>query len=394
MHFIPNNNGLFVMVVGFRCGAINEPKELAGISHVLEHVMFKNTTTKRSMHLIHTLTRLGAKWNATTYNDYTVYYVCSSIENAQEVTQTLIDVVGALDVSDSEFQKGKFVVMEELALHPSEPAFMNVFKLAHLGTPYSSSVIGSKKTLEAMSLGDVKQFHEAHYKRPIIIYSCGTKYKTRVEEWLSDYNINNVQPPCNRLVDINEGRILGRDNRILTKTSAGQSESCQLAYLGFPMSDPRAQVANLIAYILSHRMFLEVREQNSLVYSIKIEHDTRAHVGCFIVRFKTRRGQVVNVLRAFKRHVADLAKMDHRTYRSFYSSWTKTLLVNSKVNPFYTALNAVKRELYCADANANTKIIRDPTLLTTLFDPRRLGYIIRTKTGSRKEIDKILKIVE
>ena len=192
------------------------------------------------------------------------------------------------------------------------------------------------------------------------------------------------------------GRILSRANRILTKTNAGQSEACQLAYLGFPMSDPRAPVANLIAFILSHRMFLEIREQNSLVYSIKIEHDTRAHVGCFIVRFKTRRGQVINVLRAFKRHVADLAKMDHRTYLSFYQAWTKARLVNSKANPFYAALNAVKGELYCANTNTNQefKPIRDPTLLTTLFDPSRLAYIIRTKSGGRKEIDKILNIDE
>jgi predicted Zn-dependent peptidase len=158
------------------------------------------------------------------------------------------------------------------------------------------------------------------------------------------------------------------------------------------MSDPRAHAASVIAFTLSQRLFIKVREQKGTIYKIHIHHDAYAHVGCFFVEFKTKNGNVADILRAFKQSVAELTKLTPLAYKAAYSAFKKKKEVEHKSNPTHASLLAVKEELYCAKKHKAILPADGSTFLAKLFDPWRLAYIVRTRSGNRNEIEKILGI--
>jgi predicted Zn-dependent peptidase len=122
--------------IGFfvRTGARDETPAESGLSHFLEHMMFKGTPTRSAIDINMALGNLGAQANAFTSEENTVYYAAVIPERFSEMQELLSDMLRpALD--PNEFDMEKKVILEEIALYQDRPHFFlfeNAFQLALL----------------------------------------------------------------------------------------------------------------------------------------------------------------------------------------------------------------------------------------------------------------------
>lgn len=375
----------FILMIGFRVGSIHEPLEFSGISHLLEHMMFKGTTSKKSIDRINVFNKAGAVFNASTSCDYTLYHVKCGVEDAATIVQEMFSVIRKLDVSQSEFEMEKKIVIEEFALDLNNST--TVFDLAHKNTPYAKSVIGTEETLNNITLADLNKYHEQMYTEPIICYSCSRGNKAIILKLLQAKSIHQehksvIHPlPMN----LNEDRVLDSTSHIF---SVEETQSCNLAYLGFPMSDPRSACAKLVAHILHQRMFIAAREKRGMLYTFKVDHNAWAHTGIFKIQFSTENSTVKKILKLMQqeiRAIASLTKAEIATYQ-------RQLDKNEKIkysNPYEACMLAMKQELYQGPID----VPPDCFDLTGIFSPKRIAFKIKTpRKQDSQEISKILGI--
>ena len=392
-HYVPLSNNVFTLAIGFRCGAINEDKKHSGISHLLEHVMFRGKKD-----VMKKMIQLGVKWNAVTSLDYTMYHLSCAMNNAKKACRLLLTVVSSFDdITVAEFNMEKKVVIEEISLYPDGHVNEDMFRMVHRGTPYFNSIRGTEKTLANIKLDDIKSYHARFYNRPFVTFSCPKNQIKTVEKWLG---IGEVKQGDSQNIDINMNRHLSSKKYqfITICKEKDELELCRLAYLGFPKFDIRSNVASLIAFILTIRLTEQVREKKGKVYSIHIKHDAHACAGTFIMEFKTQYGNLSSILRAFKKQVDALKTINMATVKQYSERLRR---YKETTDPMTMTMQRLKSKIFGAEyenmdratagaagAAATISILEFSDTVKTLFDNTRLAYVCKTRE-SKDEIQKI-----
>ena len=140
-----------------KTGARDETKEEAGISHFLEHMMFKGTAKRDALQVSFDLGNIGAQANAFTSEENTVYYSAIIPEYFEELHELLTDMLRPSLVQE-EFDTEKKVILEEIALYQDRPHFYlyEHATAAFFGThPLSQSVLGTTESVSALTNGQL-----------------------------------------------------------------------------------------------------------------------------------------------------------------------------------------------------------------------------------------------
>ena len=135
-----------------RTGARDETPEVAGVSHFLEHMLFKGTDRRTAADINRSFDELGAQYNAFTSEERTVYYGAVLPERLPKLLDLLSDMMRpALRAEDFDVEKN--VILEEIAMYEDRPNF-RVFELAgHRfwnGHPLGNSVLGGQASIRAL----------------------------------------------------------------------------------------------------------------------------------------------------------------------------------------------------------------------------------------------------
>ena len=371
----------YMAVIAFRCGAMHETENTAGISHLLEHLMFKSRSVKRSMEVIEAFDAIGAQWNANTAVDYTLFYVRCHVEDALVAVRTMLKVVDKLDICEAVFEKEKKTVLEELAL---DDGAETVFDLAHKGTPYGNSVIGSRKTIERLTLADVTAYHARMYADPVVVYAGAAAAANALLDRFAGGGGGKGGPR----LDINQGRVLGTKEFFkFKKLDADDPASCKLAYLAYPAGDPRSGAVSFFAFVLQKMVFMDARERKNLIYNISIKNRTGAHAGCLVISFKTRGGNIADVLKILFKHARAIG-LGQVDLKRLQDKWQKHLDLEAS-STFDACMRAIKERLFDIDREVAGSV---PLDLKSLMDPRRLAFIIRAPRREHRGILKALNL--
>lgn len=201
----PNNSGIFAINVIVRAGAIHEPPHLAGISHLLEHLLFKsqNKSIRSKVHAN------GAKINAATSKDWTRYYVTASPDDYEMFVQMMYDVVFVFNISAGDVEKEKRIVLQEKNETTDDMDDL-ILGATFAGTPYAKNIIGSKKTICAPTLEDLRAYHRSRYldNGCIVIATCPPSILSRVSGAVAQ-KFEDIGTP---VPDIQYDYLIGRDN--------------------------------------------------------------------------------------------------------------------------------------------------------------------------------------
>ncbi|WP_156410697.1 M16 family metallopeptidase [Psychrobacter sp. P11G3] len=153
--------------IWYRVGSADEPLDKGGISHLLEHMMFKGTTNVSSDDYERLIAKFGGVNNAFTSYDYTGYYELFPANRMPLALELEADRMKNLIFDDKEFAKEHQVVMEERRQrtddNPLAKAYESFRLLALPDSPKGESVIGPMNELESIKLSDLKDWYKTWY---------------------------------------------------------------------------------------------------------------------------------------------------------------------------------------------------------------------------------------
>lgn len=150
-----------------RTGSRDERPEVAGVSHFLEHMVFKGTERRRAEDVNRELDHLGAQSNAYTSEDSTVFYASVLPECQFEAVDLLTDLMRP-KLSEEDFEMEKQVILEEIAMYDDQPpygAFERVSELFFGEHPLATRVLGTVETVSDLTLEQMREYHRQRYAK-------------------------------------------------------------------------------------------------------------------------------------------------------------------------------------------------------------------------------------
>lgn len=158
---------VIVFQIWYRVGSSDEPVHQTGISHVLEHMMFKGTPTFAPGALSEFIAEQGGEENAFTSRDYTAYYQVWTQDKLPLSLQLEADRMRNLLLDEAEFEKERQVVIEERRQrtedNPNARAYERFLSVAYSSSSYQQPVVGWMHDLNSLNIEDVRRWYDAWY---------------------------------------------------------------------------------------------------------------------------------------------------------------------------------------------------------------------------------------
>ena len=296
-----------------RAASLHEPRELMGVSHLLEHMVFKGTARRSAKQIALELEALGGSLDAFTSREHTVYQARVLDEHLDIAADVIGDFVFGPSLRASDLDLERKVVLEEIAMVDDTPDDL-VFELhnealwgAH---PYGYSILGTRDTVSSLGTADLKALHErAYHPSQLVVAASGnvdhdallavlgrTGWTARVG---GDATRLTVPPPQAERPSRRHVERDGAQTHIVVGTTSVSHE------------DPRRHAVILLSSILgggmSSRLFQRVREELGLAYSVYTFQSFHADVGMHGVYVGTGPETARDALEAIHLELADVA---------------------------------------------------------------------------------------
>jgi predicted Zn-dependent peptidase len=153
--------------VWVKAGATLEPDSWSGMAHFLEHMIFKGTDAIAPGEFDRVVENRGGIANAATSHDYAHFFVTAAADYLAETAQPLAELLLRAAIPDSEFDRERDVVLEEIRQAQDNPdwiAFQALMETVYERHPYRRSVLGTEELLVSHSPHEMRCFHRSHYQ--------------------------------------------------------------------------------------------------------------------------------------------------------------------------------------------------------------------------------------
>lgn len=170
IYHTPLNLGSNVISIDlfYKVGSRNETMGKSGIAHMLEHLNFKSTKTRKAGEFDEIVKGFGGVNNASTGFDYTHYFIKCSNANLDKSLELYADIMENLALKDDEFQTERDVVLEERRWrtdnNPIGLMYFRLFNNAFIYHPYHWTPIGFFRDIENWNIEDIKAFWQTYYQ--------------------------------------------------------------------------------------------------------------------------------------------------------------------------------------------------------------------------------------
>ncbi len=256
-------------------GSMHEDAHLgAGISHFLEHMVFKGTRDYDAETLADTVQAAGGHWNAYTSFDRTVYYIDGPADSLPVFLKTLSGLVFYPTIPESEFEKEKDVIRREIDMgldDPDNAASRLLFSTAFTLDPRRHPVIGHRHLFDAITYQDLTGYHQSRYTpdRCFVVIS-GDFNAANAREMLTALTAEKL-PGCGREpLLVTDPPQLGP--RRMRQTFAIPTSRISLAWKSPALDHPDAPAYDVLAGILGRgrasRLHRSLREEQELALEI------------------------------------------------------------------------------------------------------------------------------
>ncbi|MEJ7652159.1 MAG: pitrilysin family protein [Chloroflexia bacterium] len=148
-----------------KTGSRHESAEVSGVSHFLEHMMFKGTATRSAIDISKEFEQMGAEFNAFTWVESTVYYARVLGDQVPKALAVLADMMRP-KLDEGEFTMEKGVIIEEIARSEDQPThelIHDLFATFFGDYPLGASVLGTPDTIKNMTIGQMRDYYTNRY---------------------------------------------------------------------------------------------------------------------------------------------------------------------------------------------------------------------------------------
>ena len=309
--------------IWYRVGSRDETAAQLGLTHFMEHMMFKGTEKRSVFDISMAFDAMGAELNAFTSKEYTCYYVRVLDEKLEAAFEILSDMVTSSVFAPDAINSEREVVIEEIARYEDMPdehigdVFSEAFyPSAQLGRP----IIGTRELVASYEQKNCRDFHKAHYHaaNASVVASGNIDHNRLVrlcERYLSDMPTGAP----------NDRGAVHEKNRLYLTTLTRPLEQAHLliGMPGIPLGHTDrfagALMNTIIGGPMSSRLFQEVREKRGLAYAVYASTSAYMNAAMFSVYAGTRPsnlGEVLAIIRAEFEKMATDGVSDEELERS------------------------------------------------------------------------------
>lgn len=252
-------------------GAAAETDEEDGISHFIEHMQFKGTTTRSAFKISDAFDRIGAQVNAFTGKDVTCYYTKATSDHIADAFEVLADLFLNATYPEDEMDREKGVICEEIAMNEDTPddLCLDLLASAIYGKEnYGRNILGTAKNVKSFTKEKVDRYKKARYcpENIVISFAGGIDFQTAVA--LVENTFQNLQTGA---FEERKPQIILPYGTIFKKKPIEQTH-IGVAFPSIVRDDPLDGAMQTLNVVLggsmSSRLFQEVREKLGLAYSV------------------------------------------------------------------------------------------------------------------------------
>lgn len=303
----------FTLGIFLPVGSAFETVQQNGVSHFIEHMLFKGTKRRNARQIVKSVERVGGLINASTGKEVTNYFIRISASKLDLALDVLTDLVFNPEFEKKALEREKGVVLEEKHMNEDDPgqALYDRFMLGvHGNTAYGRPILGSFQSISSFSRTGLLNYHKKYYTPSRMVASIAggvdaDKVRSLLEKKLKCLKIpapENVKYP--------------RQSKYHSSICVYSKDVEQSALIvGFPsasvMSPDRYAYSLLDAITaggMMSRLFQEIREKRGLVYSVDSSHQPSRHSGLFTVEAGMREENLIIVLKLILKELASIAR--------------------------------------------------------------------------------------
>lgn len=319
---LPGVDSVTAMIL-CKTGSRNETLPQAGISHVLEHMVFKGTIKYPSpMAIAEAVDGIGAEQNAFTSKEYTGYYITSSAKHLGLTLDIQSQMLTAPLLPQEDLTREREVIVEEINMYEDQPmskANEEFENLMYDGSSMGRMIIGTKETVRATTSEDLRGYMDRWYRGSNMLVVVAGKLGVNKEQ---EYRISNLLEE--KFGMMGESRTKNKNiEPYVSKADYGKPEARHFKkkteqahfYLGVPglsITDPRRYALQMGQVVLgggmSSRLFNEIREKRGLAYYVKADLDTNFDCGYLGVRAGVKLEKLGEAMKVVKEEMLKLAE--------------------------------------------------------------------------------------
>jgi predicted Zn-dependent peptidase len=303
----------FTLGFFFRVGAADEDRSLSGISHFIEHMVFKGSGRRSARQIVQAVERVGGLINASTGREVTYYYVRVGSSRLELALDILTDLVFNPVFDPSAMEREKGVILEEMRMNEDDPeqALFDRFLLAiHGNTSYGRTILGNESTIKSFNPETVREFHRKRCSPSRLMASIAggidpDKVQNLLEKRLKRFPSGSRAPIRLSKPPAFKGKVLAH--------SKDFEQSALL--VGFPSTgilSPERYAYSILDAIsaggMMSRLFQEIREKRGLVYSIDSTHQPYTSAGIFTIDAGMNEKNIIKVLRLIIKEFMELSQ--------------------------------------------------------------------------------------
>jgi len=317
LYLVPQKDAKSVTVlVMYPIGSRYEQGRLSGVSHYIEHLMFKGTKKRpNTLTLTREIDRLGAEYNAFTSKEYTGYYIKSDSKYLDVSLDILSDMLFNSLFDSKEMEKEKGVIVEEIRMYKDNPLMNigNIFESLMYAGNLGRDIAGTEKHVLGYQRKDVLNYRNKYYQPNNMTVVVAGKVDDKTKQLVNKYfgKRKNKSRVTRAFLAAKFGKV-EKDKRVGVEQK--QTDQAQMM-LGFPGLDynhrnnPVLTVLNtILGGSMSSRLFIKIRERLGLAYLVKSGAENFRDTGYAYVRVGLEAKNINKTLQVVKQEIEKIKK--------------------------------------------------------------------------------------
>ena len=254
-----------------RAGASDEWDEVSGVSHFIEHMMFKGTKNRTAKQIAEDVDKIGGVFNAFTGKEATCYYIKTLSSNICRGAEILLDMLTGSKFDQEEMDRERQVICEEIKMvkdTPDDDVYDTISGLVAGGNPLGRSILGTPESLAGIDRSRLVDYRDQMYARDSIVVAVAGNFDEEAIEAIFEDRLTSLRDKKPK----KEIQLKPYQQSFNVKVRDIEQTHICLATPGIALGDPRYYAFVLLNSIfggsMSSRLFQNIREQKGLAYSV------------------------------------------------------------------------------------------------------------------------------
>lgn len=303
--------GVRSVSVGIWCdtGSVYEKPEEFGMSHYIEHMLFKGTETRSAFQIADEIDRIGGQMNAFTGKENTCFYIKSLDRHFREIADVLTDMIEHPAFDPQEMEREKQVVIEEINMNADDPddvALDSLESVMSKGSGLAHPVLGYKDTVSSFTRAMVTDYYYSHYTTDAIVVSVAGSFDYQE---VKDY-FSGKFTRLRKKRDVEQSQAVENPGESVTVVKDIDQAHMAMGVKAIPVTDDRRYALSILSSVMgggmSSRLFQSVREKKGLAYSVYTMTGYYRETGMFVIAAGVGKDRVDEALGAIREELDKL----------------------------------------------------------------------------------------